>query len=281
MRRGVPLLADLLNAYAGEGLVAISFTANNPELRAFVQKHNLKNSIALMSVNDTSNPYVHIRKNGFTHIFIIDRNGKIRWCGDYVVKEKEFLKALWKILNEEPVPSLEKALDPALDPAVSLYCDGLFAKAEKAALKIRNKYGKKKDPASLKIVEEADYLSGKIGQVGEQLFERLEEAKSSGSGIPFIKALDMLVDGFAKTDRADKARSIEKLASKDKNFGLEIKAARAWLALLDKYQLLFPIEKNAAARSFCSKIKKFTKTYAGLSAADEAEKMLARLGEGG
>ncbi len=276
MRRGVPLLGSLLRGYDNEDLTAISFTAYNPELQGFVAENKLEHSIALVSIIEKSIPYVDVSKNGLTYIFIIGRNGKIRWRGDYVVKEREFLKALWKALREEPVPPLEKALHPALDQAVSQYRDRSFVDAKNAAAKIKIKYGKKKDSDSADIVRDADCLIDKIDEIAVSLINRMEEGKKNNRGLAFVKARELLAAEFPKTEAADRAKALGKESSRDKSFSAELMAAQAWTALLDKYPVLFPVEKNAKTLSFLKKLTKFIKSHEGSTAAEEAKQLLDR-----
>jgi hypothetical protein len=276
MTRGVPLVAGLSNAYREEGLVVISITAYNDKLKDFLAKHEARHSIAVMSISDKSCDYVDIDRNGFTYAFIIGRNGKILWRDNYVVKEKEFLKALGGALRTRYVPPLERDLDLAIQDAVAEYLDSGFAKARDLSTKAKEKYSRKEDDASRKIVEDADYLTNRIGEVAKDLLDRMRQALEDKKGLPFVEALDALTEGFAKCDEAKEAQDLEKEAVKDKSFSAELKAARALRDLLEKYPVLFPIEANRESKSFAKKLAKFVKDYKDLSAAREAEKLLGR-----
>ena len=195
-----------------------------------------------------------------------------------MAKEKEFLKALWQVLNEEPVLPLGKRLDAALEPAVSLYCDGRFTKARSAALKTLKSREKKSDAASGRIVQNAKYLLQRIDVGAEELLNRMQKARHNIQGIPFVRAFKQLSRGFKGSEVAKKAKALDKEAARDKEFAKELKAAREWLSLLEKYPVLFPIEKSSGTQSFAGKLKKFVDKHQGLLPADEAKKVLNRFG---
>ena len=278
MTRGVPLVADLANAYRDKGLVVLSITAFNSELKEFLAEHDARYSIANVPLGDKSCAYVDVDRNGFSYMFLIGRNGKILWRDNYIIKEKEFLKALGKAMLTREVPPLERALDPALEKAVSEYLDGRFAKARDMAAKIQGKCEGKANAASQKLAEDAANLVTRVDEVAKELLARMKQARVDKQGLAFVEALDALAQGFAKGDEAKEAQRMEKEAGKDKEFASEMKAARAWQSLLEKYPVLFPIEPDKASKAFARKLKKFVKEYKDRSPAVEAEKLLAMYG---
>lgn len=278
MTRGVPLVADLANAYKDKGLVVLSITAFNSELADFLAEHEAKYSIANVPLGDKSCVYADVDRNGFSYMFLIGRNGKILWRDNYIIKEKEFLKALGKAMLAREVPPLERELDPTLHKAMAEYLDGQFAKARNLAAKVQGKYDGKADALSQKIAEDAAYFSEHVAKLARELLARMKQARDDKQGLAFVEALDALAQGFPKSAEAKEAQIMEKEAGKEKEFASEMKAARAWQSLLEKYPILFPIEPDKASKAFARKLKKFIKDYKDLSPAAEAEKLLAIYG---
>jgi len=267
-----------VNANGDRGITAISLTANNPELKSIVKKNNVKHAIALMSAITKTCPYVDVGKNGFTYVFVVGRDGRIFWRGNQTVKEKDFLKAVGKALETKTIPAFERTLDPVLDDAVSMYNDFRFSESRKAGQKIFDKHSRRSGGDSAGIAEDAAFLIEQIDDFSEKLFLRMELAVETKAGIPFVESLDMLTTGFAKSDAAEKARELTRKAGEDSRFASEIKAARAWLDLVKKRPVIFSESGNRASRAFAKKLRKFIKSYGGLTAAVEAEKLLKRAG---
>lgn len=276
MRKGVPLVADVVLANSDRGLTAISLTAYNPALKGFLEGLDVKHSVALMSVDTKECPYVDVGRNGFTYVFVVRRCGTISWRGNPAAKDKEFIKAVGDALAERAVPPLEISHGTELRKAAALYHEGKLMEAAGAAARISKKYSRKKGQAAEDLVRDAAGLMAAVDAVAQDCLDRMNDAAAKKQGIPFVEALDLMSAGFRRSDLLDKAREIERRSLDDESFAAELKAARAWFALIEKRPVLFPARKDRPFKSFAGKLGKFVKEYGGTAPAAEAKKLLDR-----
>lgn len=278
-RKGVPLVAEAVRANADRGLTAISITAYNPELEKLLAKNGVTHSVAMMSVNTKTCPYVDISRNGFTYVFVVGRDGLIAWRGNHTVKDRDFLKAVAGALAVKPVPALEGPLASELDKAAAFYMQSRFKDSRKAARAVMDRHAHRTDSRSEKVVRDAAALIERIDTLSAELASRMQAAWENRSAVAFVEAGNAIENGFAGTETNKRAMQLVKEAAADREFAAGVKAALEWIKLIEERPVLFPVSRERGSRAFEKKLAKFIRRHEGKEsvkeAITEAEKLLS------
>ncbi|MDA1266603.1 MAG: hypothetical protein O2816_16105, partial [Planctomycetota bacterium] len=215
VRKGVPLLVDVLASNEGQGLRALSITGliedGNPDAH-FVEvgrAMGMRHALGVAEVDGSMSPYLDLgRNNSLTWCFVIGRGGAVRWAGDPSTDAAEFLEAVSAAMWAQGL-ALPAAPSPAFAKAVAFHLEGAHDRAAKELERIQARFAKKdSDPEAASITEAAtSWLQG-IEEHRAALEASLEEAFRTQDPESFLFAAEALERGFPKSAAVTRLESL-------------------------------------------------------------------------